>query len=77
MTSALGSIDGTALFLSMVIGSVGLALFVYGKKTQRMPQLVAGLVFMVYPYFATTTWTMLAVGALLGPGLYVALWLGW
>ena len=55
------------LFLSMVIGSVGLGLFIYGKKQARLPQVVTGFVLMLYPYFVPNGWVMLAIAvALLG-----------
>lgn len=71
------SLDPTWLFLSLIPGGIGFVLFVYGKKYQRMPQLVAGLVFMVYPYFTPTTTSLLGVGVLLGAGLWTAVRLGW
>jgi hypothetical protein len=66
----LGSFDPTWLFLSMIPAGIGFVLFVYGKKQQRWPQLVAGIAMMVYPYFTSTITAMMAVGAL----ICVALW---
>jgi hypothetical protein len=71
------SLDPTWLFLSLIPGGIGFVLFVYGKKYQRMPLLIAGLVFMVYPYFTPTTSSLLGVGVLLGVGLWVAVRMGW
>jgi hypothetical protein len=48
------SLDPGLLFLSLVTSGAGFVLFVYGKKQERWPQLVAGLVLMVYPYFVDT-----------------------
>ena len=71
------SFDPAFLFLSMVIGSVGLGLFIYGKKQGRWPQLVVGVTMLIYPYFTSTV--DLLVGTALA--LVVALWwvlrLGW
>jgi hypothetical protein len=64
------SFDPTWLLLSLLIGAVGLALFLYGKKQARWPQLVVGILFMVYPYFTTTLTSLLVVGALLGGALW-------
>jgi hypothetical protein len=36
------SFDTSSLFASVVIGLVGLSIFLYGKKQRRAPQLVAG-----------------------------------
>ena len=69
--------DATWLFLSLFPGGIGFVLFVYGKKQQRWPQLVAGLAFMVYPYFTTTTTSMTVVGMALGAALWLALRAGW
>lgn len=45
------SFDPGILFFSLITSGVGFVLFVYGKKQGRGPQLVAGIVLMVYPYF--------------------------
>jgi 4-hydroxybenzoate polyprenyltransferase len=71
------TLDPTWLFLSLIPGGIGFVLFVYGKKQERWPQLVAGLLFMVYPYFATTVLSLLSVGVLLGAGLWLSIRLGW
>ena len=70
------SFDPTSLFLSFVVGLVGFALFLYGKKQQRTPQLIAGILLMVYPYFTPTVTSMLVIGALIGVGLWWALRIG-
>jgi len=69
--------DPNAFLLSFVLGFVGLGLLIYGKKQSRMPQLVAGLLFMVYPYFTPDVTSMLIVGAVLGAGLWMAIRMGW
>ena len=43
-------IDSTNLLLSLLFGSIGLGLFMYGKKAGRMVPLGAGLALMVVPY---------------------------
>ena len=45
------SFDPGVLFFSLITSGVGFVLFVYGKKQGRTPQLIAGIVLMVYPYF--------------------------
>ena len=71
------SLDPIWLFLSLIPGGIGFVLLVYGKKQLRWPQMVAGLAFMVYPYFTPTVMSMVAVGALLGALLWMAIRLGW
>ncbi len=71
------SLDPGVLFLSLVTSGIGFVLFVYGKKQERGPQLVAGLVMMVYPYFVSS----LLMNVLVGAGILGAMWLairqGW
>ena len=71
------NLDPTWLFLSLLPSGVGFVLFVYGKKRERWPQLVVGLLFMVYPYFATSVTTLVGIGLVLGGSLWYALRLGW
>ena len=71
------SLDPAWLFLSLVAGGVGFVLFVYGKKQQRWPQLAAGLIFMAYPYFATSVVSLVAIGVVIGCVLWYAIRLGW
>ena len=60
-----------SLFASLVVSAIGYALFSYGKKQSRLPQLAAGVALMVYPYFVAGWIAMLGIGA----GLVLALWL--
>ena len=65
------SLDPALLFLSLVTSGIGFVLFVYGKKQERWPQLVGGIVLMVYPYFVTTVLLNVVVGA----AIVAAVWL--
>lgn len=59
--------SSSSLVASLLVGSVGLGLFLYGRRLQRMPQITVGLAMMVYPYFVTGIVPMLGVcGVLLG-----------
>ena len=71
------SLDPTWIFLSMIPAGIGFVLFVYGKKQQRWPQLIAGIAMMAYPYFATTVMSMTIVGVLICAALWYALRLGY
>ena len=42
--------DATSLMLAIVFGSIGMGLFIYGKRQQRPVHLFAGLLLMVCPY---------------------------
>jgi len=62
----------STLFANVAVSAVGFGIFLYGKKQRRAPQLVTGILLMVFPYFvrgATATY-------LIGAGLVVALWIG-
>jgi hypothetical protein len=71
------SLDPTWLFLSLIPSGIGFVLFVYGKKQARWPQLAAGLLLMVYPYFTPGLVSLIATGGAIGVGLWSALRLGW
>ncbi len=60
------------LITSFGVSIVGFALFLYGKKQIRIPQLVAGTAMMVYPYFVTSPLWMLTVAGGLSGGLWIA-----
>lgn len=65
------------LMTSLAIGSVGYVAFVYGKRQGRFPEMILGLVLLVFPYFVdgVVTMSLIAVGLV---GLLVALLkLGW
>jgi hypothetical protein len=64
------SMDPMWLFLSLIPGGIGFVLLVYGKKQGRWPHIVGGLLFMAYPYFATTVMSLLIGGV----ALSVATW---
>lgn len=52
------------LFSSLLIGAVGLAMFIYGKKRPEPKCLLIGLAMCVYPYFVPSlalTWVIAAI----------------
>jgi ABC-type dipeptide/oligopeptide/nickel transport system permease component len=57
--------DVPSLVISSIFGLVGMGLFMYGKKQQRLPQLVFGLVLMIYPYFIPSPIVMGIIGVVL------------
>jgi 4-hydroxybenzoate polyprenyltransferase len=70
------NLDPAWLFLSLITGAIGLALFVYGKRNARWPQIVIGLLFMVYPYFTTSISSLVLVGVFLSGVLWYLLRVG-
>jgi hypothetical protein len=71
------SLDPTWLLLSLIPGGVGFVLFVYGRKQDRWPHLVAGLAFMSYPYFTPGVPLLVGVGGLIAALLWIAVRQGW
>jgi uncharacterized membrane protein len=71
------TLDPTWLFLSLIPAGIGSVLFVYGKKQQRPLQMVAGLLFIVYPYFTPDLVSLVGVGAAIGLALWYAVRQGW
>lgn len=52
------------LYISILISSIGLGYFVYGKKQSDFHFLIAGLILIVYPYFTKGIFIII-VGVLL------------
>ncbi len=71
------SFDPAALLLSLVMGGIGFVLLVYGRKQERWPQLVAGLVLMVYPYFVSGVAALVGIGIAICAALWLAVRAGW
>ena len=71
------SLDPMWLFVSLIPAGLGFILFVYGKKQERWPQLIAGLVFMIYPYFTSSLGSLVGVGVAVVLALWFVVRLGW
>ena len=68
---AVFDLDNPALLISgLAISTVGMGVFIYGKKMVNYRSLIAGLLLMIYPLFVTSVlWMWLIAGACLA-GLY-------
>ena len=62
-----------SLLASFLVGTIGMGLFMYGKKQARAPQLVVGVALMAYPMFVTSAVWILVIAAALIAGLWTAL----
>lgn len=69
--------SATALYASLVVSTLGLAFFVYGKKQRRFPHLVGGLLMMGVPYMFTSAAYVTAFGVAAVAGILVAGRLGY
>jgi predicted cobalt transporter CbtA len=61
-----------ALIASLIVSAIGLGLFLYGKRAQRMPHLLCGIVLMVAPCFTGGPLLTSSVGAAALAGLWLA-----
>jgi hypothetical protein len=57
--------DENHLWVSLVLGSIGAGMFLYGKKAGRMVPLGAGLGLIVVPYFIPNVIVMAVVGCVM------------
>ncbi|MGN6726454.1 MAG: amino acid transport protein [Tepidisphaeraceae bacterium] len=58
--------DANWVLLSMFYSTVGLGMFMYGKKAVRMIPLIAGIALMIVPYFlGSLLWMTLVSGLLM------------
>lgn len=55
---------GSWLLWVLLFGSVGLGLFVYGRKQRATVPLVCGLALMIFPYFISNTILLVALGVI-------------
>lgn len=69
--------DPNYLLASLLVGSAGFVSFVYGRKQSRLPQMLAGVALMGFPYFVSSVPLMLGIGAGLLGLLALALKLGY
>jgi len=60
----------SALFSSLLIGTIGMGLFIFGKRTGKMVPLGIGLLMCVYPYFIPNMLILWCVTV----ALFVPLW---
>jgi hypothetical protein len=70
-------VDGTWLLLSLIPGAAGFVLLAYGRKAGRWPHALAGLLYLAYPYFTSSLFALVGVGAAIGVALAYAVQQGW
>jgi hypothetical protein len=69
-------LENSSLIASLIVSSIGFVVFGYGKRQHRVPQIVAGLVLMAFPYFVPGALLMASIAAVLLLGLWLAIRLG-
>jgi hypothetical protein len=60
------------IMAGFLVSTVGFGLFLYGKKQARIPQLLAGIALMIFPGFVASPAAILAIGAALVGGMWMA-----
>ena len=70
------AVSGNSLLCSVLIGSDGMGLFMYGKRQRRAPHLVVGILLMTYTYFVPSIALMFAIAIALVGLLVLARYLG-
>ena len=59
--------SSASLLWGLLFGSVGMGYFVYGKKQGRGIALASGFALMLFPYFFTSWYALVVIGAVLMP----------
>ena len=54
--------ETTDIFLTLLFGCVGFEYFMHGRRTQNIVTRYCGIAMILYPYLASSTWELLAVG---------------
>jgi hypothetical protein len=68
--------ETSSLVASIIVSAIGFVVFAYGKRQQRVPQIVIGLVLMGFPYLVPSALLMAIIAAVLLAGLWLAVRLG-
>ena len=53
--------NSTAIMLGVLLGSIGLGYFIYGKKQRSVTPLVSGICLMILPYFIHNVFLLLLI----------------
>ena len=54
-----------SLLWSVLFGAIGMGFFIYGKKQVNLVFLGCGIALMVFPYFVSSTWLLVLIGAVI------------
>lgn len=69
-------LDAGSLIASLIVSSIGFVVFAYGKREQRVPQVVVGLVLMAFPYAVPSVPGIAAIAGVLLAALWLAIRFG-
>jgi hypothetical protein len=65
-------LEAGSLVASLIISAIGFIVFGYGRRLQRLPQVIVGLVLMGFPYLVPNVLVMSVIAAALLGGLWLA-----
>ncbi len=57
--------SGSTLLWGLLFSSIGLGLFLYGRKQGAAVPLVCGLALIIYPYFVSNAYLLVGIGVAL------------
>lgn len=63
--------ESGSLIASLVVSGIGFVVFGYGRRLERLPQVIIGLVLMGFPYLVPNVPLMAGIAG----GLLILLWL--
>jgi hypothetical protein len=56
--------DTSTLMWGVILGAIGLGFFIYGKKQKAIVPLISGVGLMVFPYFTSNVFILVATGVI-------------
>ena len=65
-----------SLIASLIVSSIGFVVFGYGKRQERLPQVITGLILMGFPYLVPSVPLMAGIAAALLGAMWIALRFG-
>jgi hypothetical protein len=54
--------DTSTLMWGVILGAIGFGFFIYGKKQKAIVPLISGVGLMVFPYFTSNVFILVATG---------------
>jgi hypothetical protein len=55
----------SAIVWGLLFGSIGVGFFIYGRKQRAPVPLICGIALMVFPYFVSNIFALVAIGIVL------------
>ncbi len=65
------ALDANSLYISILCGSFGMGMLIYGKNMQKLVHVFAGLALMVSPYVIASPLALIAVALILVTGPFL------